>query len=355
MSNDNHARRKPHMRLPAVLGAAALAVLLSLAGCSASDGGTSESSGVTQREADAAAPGVEAPGAAAPDVEAPDVEAPGGTDDRDGAGRKEEQGAGTPVDLRVDQRAVIYAGSVSVRVDDVAARAAEATSIATAAGGYVGRDERSEDDTWTRASLELRVPAATFASVVDRIAGLGEEERRDLSAQDVTEETLDLDARIATQQALVNSGRRLLAQADSLADLVMLESELARREADLASLEAKKRHLADLAALSRITVELLGPDAPSPTEEPTTGFLAGLSHGWNAFVTSVRIVLTVVGVLLPWILLLGLPTLGGIWLVRRLNRGSRREPAPAVAAPAPAAAAPATAERATADLPAPTE
>ena len=54
-------------------------------------------------------------------------------------------------------------------------------------------------------------------------------------------------------------------------DLVMLEKEVASREADLASLQAKKRRLADLTALSTITVTFLGPAAPAT---PTPLFAA---------------------------------------------------------------------------------
>ena len=102
--------------------------------------------------------------------------------------------------------------------------------------------------------------------MVDQLAELGKEEQRGINTEDVTEQTVDLDARIATQQARVDSGRKLLAQAKSLNDLVMLEREVATRESDLASLQAKKRRLADLTALSTITVVLLDPQAAATTD-----------------------------------------------------------------------------------------
>ena len=139
--------------------------------------------------------------------------------------------------------------------------------------------------------LTLRVPADRFTAVVDQIAGKGTDDRREISTQDVTEDVVDLDARITTQRARVESARRLLAQAKTINDLVSLENELGRREADLASLEGKKRRLADLTALSTITATLLGPDAQAPApppDEDDTGFLAGLKGGWNAFTATVR-------------------------------------------------------------------
>lgn len=317
------ARRR---RLAAAIGAAGLAVLLATAGCSSSGGQSGSDS--------AAGPGLiedgAADGAAARDDSAADAA---------GAPGKPGTAAGTAADVRIEQRAIIYTGSITVRVDDVDAAAARATSIVTGAGGFVGGDRRSSDAEDAEATLELRVPADRFIAVVEELADLGRPERREINTEDVTEQTLDLDARIATQQARVESGRRLLAQAKNLSDLILLESELAKREADLASLEAKKRRLADLTALSTITAVLLGPQAKEADDEPATGFLAGLRGGWTAFVASVRILLTVLGALLPFVIAVGVP----VFLIVRLSRRLRRRTG-AAASPAavPAGGLPAT-------------
>ncbi|MEV0610540.1 DUF4349 domain-containing protein [Polymorphospora rubra] len=241
--------------------------------------------------------------------------------------------AGAPVRFRVDERAIIYTGSITVRVDDVDRAAARATAIATGVGGFVGVDKRTSDDRRSTASLELRIPANRFGPVVDDLARLGDQEQRDISTQDVTEEALDLDARLASQRARVESGRQLLARATNLTELVMLEGELAKREADLASLEAKKRRLDDLTALSTITLVLLGPEAERDGEE--LGFVQGLKGGWEMFVTSLLVLLTILGALLPWLVVLGLPVATLVWLLRRRNRRPPAEPATVTAPPQP--------------------
>ncbi|MFI6264517.1 DUF4349 domain-containing protein [Micromonospora sp. NPDC051006] len=260
-----------------------------------------------------------------------------GAADRDaaGGGAPAEAGAGAP-DLRVDQRSIIYTGTMLVQVDDVDTAARSAVTAVTAVGGFVGGDQRSSSDADARAELELRVPAARFTAVIDELAKLGRQERREIHTQDVTEETIDLDARIASQRARVESARRLLARATTITDLVSLEGELARREADLASLEAKKRRLADLTALSTITLTLVGPDASTADEESEIGFLVGLSGGWKVFLASMTILLTVLGAVLPWLIAFGVPV--AVLLVV-LRRRRRRRPAAAVSAPPPVPAA----------------
>ncbi|GAB3946080.1 hypothetical protein GCM10027614_38970 [Micromonospora vulcania] len=229
--------------------------------------------------------------------------------------------------MRVDQRAIIYTGAMRVQVANVDNAARDATAAVTRAGGFIGGDQRRNAEADAVAELQLRVPAAKFAGVVEEIAKLGKQQSREINTQDVTEETVDLDARITTQRARVDSARRLLARASTITDLVSLENELGRREADLASLEAKKRRLADLTALSTITVSLVGPAAKTVEEETETGFLVGLKGGWKAFVVSLGVLLTVLGALLPWMVALGVP-LAVLLLVLR-----RRRKAPALVAP----------------------
>ncbi|RZU73229.1 uncharacterized protein DUF4349 [Micromonospora kangleipakensis] len=255
----------------------------------------------------------------------PAAQAPAGGAADQGQAEPGKAGAGAP-DLRVDQRSIIYTGTMQVQVDDVERAAREAIAAVTAAGGFVGGDQRRSESADARAELELRVPAAKFTAVVDELAKLGRQQRREVHTQDVTEETVDLDARITSQRARVESARKLLDRATSTGELVNLENELGRREADLASLEAKKRRLADLTALSTITVTFVGRDASTEEEQTEIGFLVGLRGGWEVFLASVTVLLTVLGALLPWLVAFGVPV---ALLVRVLRRSRRRRTPPA--------------------------
>jgi Domain of unknown function (DUF4349) len=285
------------------LTVAALVAGVALAGCSGGASGQSSSSAGGPAVAPEAAPG-------------------GGTaNDKAGAPAAGADRVAQAPDLRVDQRSIVYTGSITIRVDDVNAAAAKAEAIADGAGGFVSGDKRNVSGGASDATLELRVPAEKFQSVVDQLARtLGTEEQRGISTEDVTEQTVDLDARIAVQQARVDSGRRLLARAKTLNDLVMLEKEVATRESDLASLQAKKRHLADLTALSTITVVLLAPKAAAKPRENPAGFLSGLSGGWKALVASLTVLMTVLGALLPWLLVVGIPAAVAFYVIRRRVR-----------------------------------
>ncbi|MGC4809372.1 DUF4349 domain-containing protein [Micromonospora sp. DT228] len=289
-----------------LLAVTALAAALVLTGCGADDSGTADK---------AVAPAVAHGDAAQRDnaAAAPEV---AGEPQKGGAG---QAGTGAP-DLRVDQRAIIYTGSMRVQVDDVDGEAREVSALVTRSGGFIGGDQRRSAGADAVAELQLRVPAEKFTAVVDEIAKRGSQQSREISTEDATEAIVDLDARITSQRARVESARRLLARASSITDLVSLENELGRREADLASLEAKKRRLADLTALSTITVTLVGPAAKATEEKAESGFLVGLKGGWKAFVASLTVLLTVLGALLPWLVAFGVPVAALLLVLRRRRK-----------------------------------
>jgi hypothetical protein len=279
----------------AVAGAAAL---LALAGCGADDGGGGES-------ADSAPmPAARQP---VPDEQAAGGAAPEGT----------QQEGGTAGEALIDPRAIIYTGFITVRVDDVDDAASAAARLAERYGGFVGGDQRSAyAEEPPQATLELRIPSEEFTAAVNELGELGDEESRELQTEDVTEEVVDLETRIATAEASVDRTRDLLARAESIEDIVSVERELSEREANLASLQARQRTLDDLTTLSTITVTLLAPDAVAEDEDDS-GFLAGLASGWRGLTSSAGVLLTGLGVLLPWLVVFGGPVAGVLWWRRR--------------------------------------
>jgi hypothetical protein len=271
--------------------------LVALTGCGADGEASGEASGAEEAAREAGETAGEE-GSAAPAAE------------EDGAAGGEVRQA------VLDPRHIIYTGSITVRVPDVDEGARAATALAERYGGFVGGDRRvaSEDDP-AEAELVLRVPSDQFTAAVDDLGELGQEESRQLTTEDVTEEVVDLDTQIATAEASVDRTRTLLNRVESIDDIVRIEKELSDREATLASLQARQRTLADLTTLSTITATLLGQD-PAPQTENGPGLLAGLATGWRGFTASLTVGLTVLGVLLPWLVALGVPA-AAVWWTRR--------------------------------------
>jgi hypothetical protein len=196
-------------------------------------------------------------------------------------------------------------------------------TMAAAAGGLVVQEQSGERGSW----LVLRVPADTLDRVLDDIAAIGRVTDRTGQVTDSTGEIVDLDARVASQQASVVRVRGLLAQATSIGDIVAVESELARREADLDALTSRLAVLRDQVAMSTLTVDLrIPPPVPADdADDRAAGFTDGLEAGWKGLLALGTAVAAVIGFLLPMLPVLAV-LLGIGWTVRRLLR-ARRMPA----------------------------
>jgi hypothetical protein len=168
----------------------------------------------------------------------------------------------------------------------------------------------------------VRVPADRLDQLIDTIGGFGRVTSRSAQVVDATEDVVDLDARVASQRAGVDRVRALLAQARSIGDVVSIESELTRREADLDSLTGRLAALKDQVAMSTLTVDMeKGPATTEPNPQPV-GFLAGLAAGWDGLKVVAAGAGTAVGYVLPFVPVLAV-VLALLWLGRRVARARR--------------------------------
>jgi hypothetical protein len=223
-------------------------------------------------------------------------------------------------------RSIVYKGSITVRVQDLTDAVTRAEALANGSGGLVAQEQTTEDPRhrgYGQATLTLRVPPEDFGHTLDALGDLGRELDRSRSAEDVTTQVADVDSRVRSAQASVARVRTLLSRATTVGEVVRIESELSQRESDLESLQAQQKALAGLTDLATVAVTLVTPQhhaAPvQPVHHRELGFVAGLKGGWDAFAAAVTVALTVLGAVLPFlvlVLLVGLPALA-IWRSRR--------------------------------------
>lgn len=194
-------------------------------------------------------------------------------------------------------------GDLTVEVGDVARAAEQAARLVADAGGRIESDqrgtERLDGKDLVTASLRFRVPPESFQPTVAGLSALGEERRRDLGGEEVGDQIVDVESRLATQRASVARVRALMARAEDLTEIVQVEAELTRRTADLESLESRLAALTARVDLSTITLHLVSEDVPEPVAGPP-GFRDGLRAGWDALVSVGRTLGLTAGAVLPF-------------------------------------------------------
>jgi len=302
----------PLLRLTLVTGVIGLLVLLT--GC-ASGGDESSSGGSTADTSEPAAePGVsDLKGGADGDAAA---DTPGAGQSSKGAARQ------TAVTPALD-RAVISTGQVTLHAAQVSRARAEVLRLVTSWGGTVADEQTSSDDRGrvVDSTMTLRVPSSRFGDAMDGLASVGEVEQQSRKSEDVTTQVIDNAARVRAAERSIRQIENLLRRATDLGDVIAIESDLARRQADLDSLKSQQAWLKDQTSLSTINVYLSHTPKVGPEEKEARGFLAGLDQGWDALRGATVALMTVLGAVLPFAVLAGL--LGvPLWLLLRRRAGS---------------------------------
>ena len=213
-------------------------------------------------------------------------------------------------------RSEIIEGTMTVTADKPVDAAAEAIRIVEAAGGRVdGRQEYAPvNGNNGAATLVLRIPSNKMDATLDKLKELGEVERVVTTATDVTAQVQDIDARIRALEASVDRLTALLSTATDVKVLIEIESSLSQRQGELESMLTQQRSLGDAVSMGTLTLTLIS-EADAPVDPPVT-FLTGLEAGWNSFTTFISGLVVVFGVLLPWIVFLGLITFATLFIVR---------------------------------------
>jgi len=169
-----------------------------------------------------------------------------------------------------------------------------------------------------------RLPVEEFDAFMNAAAELGVPESRRQNAEEVTEQFVDLQARIANAKGLeVRIVKLLEDRAGELKHVIEVERELARVRGEIEQMEGKLRYLANRAAMATVTLLVREERDYKPPQAPT--YLSRLADGWDRSLGSLlalgQDVTIGITVAVPWFLTLGvLAAPVGLWVRRRGRR-----------------------------------
>jgi hypothetical protein len=143
--------------------------------------------------------------------------------------------------------------------DDALARV---TTIVESAGGYISSSSRSGEGDNLYLSATLRVPAAEFSAVMASLRSEGQVLNEDIYSYEVTMQVLDLEARLENLRASEAAFLKLLDRAQTVADVVAVQSELSRIQGDIESFEAQLGGVKDQVEMASIMLSLSLPVSP---------------------------------------------------------------------------------------------
>lgn len=205
-----------------------------------------------------------------------DMEAPGGAVGSDNLGTG---GEAANLSLPLDTRKVISRATISIEAEATRTAYDEIQTLIVDLGGFVESasiGDSQTDEGQPRIDLVLRLPADDLTETLDRIGAMGTKiVSQTQSGDDVTEEYVDLKARIENLTLLETELRELLAdvrQQDEVdpAKLLQVYNEISRVRGEIEQLEGRKQVLDDLTSLATLQVAI----APTPETTPV------VAEGW---------------------------------------------------------------------------
>ena len=160
-----------------------------------------------------------------------------------------------PSDLMLVRR-----GDLSEVVEDLTPPLVRTHSLTASLGGYIASESRDD----RTVSVSMRVPEPKLDVALDSLSELGTVTSRKVSSQDVTEEAIDVEARIQSLTAERDQLRLLLSKADAINDVFTVEREIARVQAEIDSLQRRLDHLHNTSALAELNAEFKKRREPGP-------------------------------------------------------------------------------------------
>ena len=206
-------------------------------------------------------------------------------------------------------RSVVTTASLDLVARDPAAAADRIEALVASVQGSVQRSTQAPNGR-SEASLVVRIPADVFPATMQRIEREKQNRVRSerVEATDVTGTVTDTAVRVQNLRTSITRLQKLLADADSTADLVAIESALTDRQTSLEQLLGQQRTLSEQVASATLTISIVQPSAV-PAVGPDD-FVSGFAAGFDGLVRTGAGATVVLGVVAPWLIALGV--LGGV-------------------------------------------
>ena len=208
----------------------------------------------------------------------------------------------TPQATGESARKIIYNADLSLESTDFDAARTALTDAVEAHGGYISYSDLSgsAEDQDRYSHYTVRIPADSYRAFLEAVSGAANVLSVSESAEDITSEYIDVEARIASLENQRSRLNELADTAETTADLLEIESQLSDVQYQLESYTRQRSWMDDQVQYSTVDIRLsevktLTPETPVGfAEEAGRAFL----DGWEAF--SLFIKGLVLGLIYAW-------------------------------------------------------
>lgn len=155
-------------------------------------------------------------------------------------------------------------------------------------GGFISNENQSNQTYRNTSTMTIRLPSDKFDQFIAICDGLGQDgyDRRNISANDVTEEFLDISARVKTKKELESRYHDLLKKAKNVEEVIQVEREIGKLRGEIESAEGRLNYLSDRVSMSTVDLEFYKEiERIKPVDNRPNRFVRAFLSGWKGLVS----------------------------------------------------------------------
>ena len=208
-------------------------------------------------------------------------------------------------ETKVTDRKLIVTGNVRIRTTDMKNRQTGVLGLVEKYKGYIASQNESNSDYSLEQTIEVRIPSKDFTPFLSALSkNIDQFDSKNINTQDVTEEYIDVEARLKTKKELEVRYQQILGKANSVKDIMEVEAQLNGIRSEIESIEGRLKYLNNQTGYSTLTINFY----KLSTQMHGFGFRFGeeFKQGWNAFITFLLAIVRLwpfLFIVLPFILL----------------------------------------------------
>jgi hypothetical protein len=179
-----------------------------------------------------------------------------------GSNVKDQTGTGGSVYAApaADTTQIVKTGQMTLEVNNLDSALNQAQNAIAGMGGFVDQSNRSGTGDEAVASITFRFPVAKWDAALPALRKIGDKVLNEQTGStDVTSQVIDLNARIDNLKMTEAALQAIMARATAIPDVIAVETQLSDTQGQIEQLTAQRDHLANLAAMSTLTVSFQMP------------------------------------------------------------------------------------------------
>jgi Domain of unknown function (DUF4349) len=216
----------------------------------------------------------------------------------------------------ITERKLIRNGDLSFETSDVKKTKASIEKSCKELNAYISTENQNNYETELRYNQTIRVAADKFDLLIQKIeAEASEIKSKNINTQDVTEEFIDVEARLKTKKELEIRYREILKQAKTVQEILTIESQIASVRSEIESMEGRLKYLTSQVSYSTLNIsyyETIGTDFGFGSK-----LGKALGSGWEYFLAFL------IGIMNVWPFLVLLALI--VWLAFRWDKRKRKK------------------------------